>query len=213
MEASEDVTEKGFGGTAKTLSEKIAHWISVITSPIFLPFPLFLVVALHTAPDVQKGFLWWGIIVVGFTLAPALFIRDGVRKGRYTDTHVSKRSQRLIPLLFGLVCMTIVILCLFLLAASPALLATVIAALICVAIATAITEMLRFKISLHMIGSAGAVTTCVLLFGPLLLFLVPLVILIGWARWHVRAHTVLQACAGTCLAIPITVLIFWLFRV
>jgi hypothetical protein len=91
-----------------------------------------------------------------------------------------------------------------------ALLATVVAALISLAFAIAITQFLRFKISLHMASSAGAVTVCVLLFGPWLLLLTPLIPLIGWARWKVGAHTVLQACAGTILAILSTLIIFWL---
>ncbi|GCE09536.1 hypothetical protein KDAU_68650 [Dictyobacter aurantiacus] len=56
-------------------------------------------------------------------------------------------------------------------------------------------------------------TVFVLLFGPRLLALSPLVFLVGWARWQVRAHTVLQAIAGTCLAIVVTVVTFQLFGI
>jgi len=69
-----------------------------------------------------------------------------------------------------------------------------------------------WKISLHLVGIAGAVTAFVLLFGPRLLWLTPLVVLVGWARFQVRAHTILQAMAGTALAVSVTVSIFWLFR-
>jgi hypothetical protein len=60
---------------------------------------------------------------------------------------------------------------------------------------------------------AGAVTVLVLLFGPLFLLLSPLVVLVGWARWKVRSHTLLQALAGTALAVSVTVTLFWMFGV
>lgn len=203
--------EKGFRGTAETPGEKVAHGVSVVANPLFVALPLFLTVALHTAPDPGHALLWWAIIAVGITGLPFVFIRMGVRKGRYTDDHVSNRAQRLVPLSFGLLCMVLVGALLFFLGVPHALLATVTAALLSLACAIAITSLLRFKISLHMVGSAGAVTICTVMFGPLLLVLSPLVVLIGWARWKVRAHSAVQACAGTALAVLITLVTLWLF--
>jgi hypothetical protein len=60
---------------------------------------------------------------------------------------------------------------------------------------------------------AGSVTVFVLLFGPILLVLTPLVALVGWARWWVGAHTVAQAAVATILAVVITIGTFWLVRV
>jgi hypothetical protein len=82
-----------------------------------------------------------------------------------------------------------------------------------VVIAMAITHGLRWKVSLHLGGVAGSVTVFVLLFGPLLLVLSPLVALVGWARWRVGAHTVAQAVVATVLAVGITVSTFRLMRV
>jgi len=208
-ETTEDAqTEKGFTLAAETAGEKIAHLISLVANPLFVALPLFLAVALYTAPDLLHALAWWVIIAIGITGAPFFFIRNGVRKGRYTDEHVSNRAQRFIPLSFGLLCMLFVFVLLLFLSVPRALLATVVAALISLACAIAITQFLRFKISLHMAGSAGAVTVCVLLFGPWLLLLAPLVLLIGWARWKVGAHTVIQACIGTILAVLATFLVF-----
>ena len=60
---------------------------------------------------------------------------------------------------------------------------------------------------------AGSVTVFVLLFGPILLLLTPLVALVGWARWRVGAHTVAQAVVATILAVVITVGTFWIMGV
>lgn len=204
--------EKGFAAAPMaTPAEKLAHIISVITNPLFIALPLFLAVALKTAPNPVHALLWWTIIAVGLTGAPLLFIRIGVRRGYYTDTHISVRSQRLIPLLFGLFCMGIVFLSLLLLHVARPLIVVLIASLISLVLATVITQFLKYKLSLHMIGITGAVTTCWLLFSPAFLFLAPLILLVGWARWKVHAHTFLQACLGGALALFVTLVMVQLF--
>jgi hypothetical protein len=75
-----------------------------------------------------------------------------------------------------------------------------------------ITHGARWKVSLHLVGSGGRPTMFVLLVGPILLVLTPLVALVGWARWRVGAHTVAQAAVATVLAVVITVGTFQLMR-
>ncbi len=189
--------EKGFTGTeAETTAEKVAHYISVAGNPLFIALPLFFLVAWKTAPDWAHALLWWLITAVGVTAIPFFFIRRGVQRGTYTDDHVSVREQRLVPLSVGLGGMLIVT-----------------SALVSLAVALSITQFARFKISLHMVGITGSVTVLSLLFSPWFLLLSPLVLLLGWARWQVRAHTVLQACLGLLLAVIVTWAILWLFGV
>ncbi|GHO51037.1 hypothetical protein [Ktedonospora formicarum] len=191
--------------------ERIAHYISDIFNPLFVAAPTFLVAALMSAPDLLHAFLWWGIVIVGVSILPYLFIARGVRQGKYTDKHVSRREQRLVPVLFALVCMTVSFFILVLLQASRPLLGTTVAMLISLILALVITSVAKWKISLHMIGISGACTMLVVFFGPLFLLLTPLAPLIGWARWKVGAHNVLQACAGTLLAVMVTLVTFWGF--
>ena len=98
-------------------------------------------------------------------------------------------------------------------ATSRALLATVAPVIAGVVVAMAITHGARWKVSLHLGGVAGSVTVFVLLFGPILLVLTPLVALVGWARWRIGAHTAAQAVVATILAVVITVGTFWLMLV
>ncbi|GCF11671.1 hypothetical protein [Dictyobacter arantiisoli] len=100
---------------------------------------------------------------------------------------------------------------LYLFGASPVLIATVVAVIMACGISLIVTK--YWKISLHLVGIAGAVTVFILLFGPLLFVLSPLVLLVGWARWQVRAHTVYQAIAGTFLAVIVTIVTFLLFGI
>lgn len=191
--------------------ERLAHLLSEVFNPLFVALPTFLIIALVSAPDIWHALLWWVVSVAGISLAPFLFVRQGVRRGRYSDHHVSIREQRFVPLLFGLGCMSLTFVLLLLLHTSLVLIATVTAVIVACGISLFITK--YWKISLHLVGIAGAVTVFVLLFGPRLLWLTPLVALVGWARWQVRAHTLWQALAGTALAVGVTVLLFWLFRV
>lgn len=187
----------------------LAQLVSTLSNPLFIALPLFLIVALSTAPDVLHALLWWVVTALGISIAPFLFVRRGVQRGHYTDQHVSVREQRFVPLLFGVGCFLLAFVLLFFLHVATPLLATVMAALVALAIATVITR--YWKISLHLVGMAGAVTVLVLRFGPLFLLVSPLVLLVAWARWKVHAHTPLQALAGTLLAVSVTVAIFWLF--
>jgi hypothetical protein len=190
---------------------RLAQVISRIANPLFVALPLCLLIALSTAPDIIQALVWWTVTAVGVSVAPLLFIGRGVRQGHYTDHHVSRREQRLVPLLFAAGCMVIVLVLLFLLHASPELIATVTAMITTCVIALVITQF--WKISLHVVGMAGAVTILGLVVGPLLFLLSPLVLLVGWARWRVEAHTPLQPLAGIVLAVSVTVAIFWLFGV
>lgn len=196
-------------------SHDLGKWIAHLTSEIFNPFyvavPLFLILALVSAPDVAHALLWWVIAAAGISLIPYGFILYGMRKGHYTDHFVSKREQRLIPLLVGVMCMSGSCLVLFLLHARIILIA-VTAVVVILLIATTITHFAQWKISLHLVGIAGAVTLLCLLFGPALLAGTPLIVLVGWARWKVGAHTPLQAVAGTCLSVGVSLIFYWFFR-
>jgi hypothetical protein len=190
-------------------TDRFATAVSAATNPLFVAIPTLGIIALHTAPNTLQGLAWWGVVVVGISLAPLLFILRGVRLGRFSDRHVSIRQQRLVPLLFGISCVVAVFVILLLLHASRLLIMTIVALLVGLSIATAITKV--WKISFHLIGVAGAVTVLVLVFGPIFLLLLPLLGVTAWARWRVQAHTILQACAGTVLAIVVTVGVFALF--
>lgn len=191
--------------------KQFAHVISEIFNPVFVALPTFLAISLASAPDILHALLWWIIAVSGISLAPRLFVLRGVRRGYYSDHRVSMREQRFIPLLFMIGCVGAVFVLLSLLDASHVLMATVAAVIITCSIVLLITR--YWKISVHLVGMAGAVTVCVLLFGPLLWLLSPLVPLGAWARWRVGAHTLLQTVAGMVLAVSVIVTVFWLLGI
>lgn len=194
----------------KSDSSRIALLISNVMNPLFVAVPTFLLIALRTAPNVAQALLWWAVTVVGLSATPLFFILSGVRQGTFTDPDLSQREQRIIPLLFGLLCTAAVFLALFFLHADRRVIAAIVAVLIGGVITLLITR--YWKISLHLVGVAGSTTVLTLVYGPIFLLLTPLVVLVGWARWRVQAHTPLQAVAGAALATFITVATFALFR-
>lgn len=204
--------ETGFAGNlAQTRSEYIASRVSRVTNPLILALPLFFAVSLATAPDLLHALGWWCILAMGISVGPLLFIRYGVRRGSFSDAHVSIRAQRLIPLSFGLLCMGLVLVIVWVTGAPRPLSAAVVAALAAAGSATAITHLAKYKLSLHLVGVSGSLTVCVLLFGTSALLLLPLLPIVFWARWKVGAHTFDQVATGGLLAVLVTVATWWCF--
>ncbi len=169
--------------------------------------------ALRTAPAIPSGLLWWLVTSLGISIAPLLHVYVGVRAGRYRDHHLSLRQERLIPFVVGIVGASSALALLLLSHASRAFLATVTAVVVGAALAMGITHGARWKISLHVSGIVGAITVLALVFGWPALLLVPLVPLVGWARWRLGAHTPAQAVAAMLISVAVTVAAFWLLGV
>lgn len=68
-----------------------------------------------------------------------------------------------------------------------------------------------WKISVHMMGVSLFVMISVLVYSPMLAWLVLLIVIVGWARIQLRAHTFLQVAAGCILTIMITYTVFGFF--
>lgn len=61
-----------------------------------------------------------------------------------------------------------------------------------------------WKISAHLMGLTGPATALVPLFGAWVCTVLPLAMLLGWARVRLRAHTGLQVLAGAIAGIALT---------
>src|ERR671933_1666877 len=68
-----------------------------------------------------------------------------------------------------------------------------------VSLGSSLLVALAWKISIHGDVVAGAVVIVALVFGSVALSLVPLVLLVGWARVALQDHTPAQALAGAAL--------------
>lgn len=122
-----------------TPGDRFAYRLSQITSPFVVGLGVFGYVSLSTASAVTEGLEWLTVIGVGL-LVPFAFIWWGVKTGKFSDTHVSRRSQRLVPLLVGLMALGGMLAGLLLLSASRPLVATLVAVIVSFALATLITQ-------------------------------------------------------------------------
>ncbi len=69
---------------------------------------------------------------------------------------------------------------------------------------------LRWKISAHMMGLTGPLVFLWPLLGYWLLYALPLVILLAWARIATRSHDLPQVAAGAAAGIALTLLQVWI---
>jgi hypothetical protein len=152
--------EKGLSSLS-TPGDRFAYWLSQISSPFVVGLGALGYVSLSTASTVTEGVEWLTVIGVGL-LVPFGLIWWGVKTGKFTDLHVSRRSERLVPLLVGLMALRGMLAGLLLLSASRPLVATLVAVIASFALATLITQVAKYKISLHIDSAAGAVTVCCL---------------------------------------------------
>jgi hypothetical protein len=131
--------------------------------------------------------LWGAIAALSASALPYALILGGVRRGRLTDKNITLRAQRI---RFGLVAITSILVGLVLLAVFGAPAAMVaLQASIAVGVACGWVITRWWKISVHAAIAAGAATVLVVVFGPALLVVWPLVAVIGWSRVQVGDHT------------------------
>lgn len=178
----------------------LAARISTVASPTVLLAVLYPVVGALAAGWPGVG---WSLLGMVFTVAiPAAIVDVGVRRGRYTDHHLSRREQRAVPLGLSAASVLVGLAVLALAGAPRSIVALQVSVLVTVFVVTAVT--LVWKVSLHVavVGAAACVLT--LLGGgwwALSWLAVPVV---GWARVRLTAHTLPQVVVGCLLGAGVT---------
>jgi membrane-associated phospholipid phosphatase len=189
---------------------RVARLVGELLSPPPILVVLALVVAWASSPTPVMAVLWGAIAALFASVLPYALILRGVRRGRLTDKNISLREQRI---RFGLVAVTSILLGLVLLAAldAPAEMVALVAS-IAVGVACGWVITLWWKISVHAAIAAGAATVLLLVFGPALLAIWPLVAVIAWSRVQVGDHTAAQVLAGVALGVVVNATVFSLLR-
>jgi membrane-associated phospholipid phosphatase len=188
---------------------RVARLVGELLSPPPILVVLALVVAWDSSP-MGMAVLWGGIAALFASVLPYALILRGVRQGRLSDKNISLREQRI---RFGVVAITSILLGLVLLAAfdAPAEMVALVAS-IAVGVACGWVITLWWKISVHAAIAAGSATVLLLVFGPALLAVWPLVGVIAWSRVQVGDHTSAQVLAGVALGVVVNATVFSLLR-
>jgi membrane-associated phospholipid phosphatase len=189
---------------------RVARLVGELLSPPPILVVLALVVAWASSPTPAMAVVWGAIAAAFASVLPYALILRGVRRGQLSDTNISLREQRI---RFGVVAITSILVGLAVLAAldAPAEMVALQAS-IAVGVACGWVVTLWWKISVHAAIAAGAATVLVLVFGPALLVVWPLVALIAWSRVQVGDHTPAQVLAGVALGIVVNATVFPLLQ-
>ena len=172
---------------------RVARLVTEVMSPVILIVAVTLIVAVHSA-GLTRG-LTLGLVATFFAVGfPYALVLVGVRRGRLTDHHISRREQRPRMMAVALASVATGLVVLVWLDTPRALFALVAAMVAGLVVALAITSF--WKISIHAAAAAGTVASLAILVSPWWLLIAPLVVLTGWARVEIRDHTPVQVCVG-----------------
>jgi hypothetical protein len=194
----------------RTVARIVAQVVTEICSPAVVVLVLPMAVAWHATHRPGPTALWGLVVAVFSSILPTVFIVRGARRGRWDGHHVRNREGRLVPLTLCLVS-TLVGLVVPLAGGAPRdLVALDLAMLATLFVCTGITRW--WKVSLHAAVAGGGAATMVLIYGPWWLFLVPVVLLVAWARVKLSDHTTAQAIAGAVIGPVVGGVVFVLVR-
>ncbi|MCE7011154.1 hypothetical protein LWC34_51370 [Kibdelosporangium philippinense] len=189
------------------LAKIVTEVLSPATIVVLLPFA---VAWNATGHQVLATILWSLVVAIFYSVLPMVFIIRGARRGKWDGHWVRERERRFLPLMMCLVS-ALVGLAILLVGDAPrdvlALAWSMISVLIVCVIITK-----WWKVSLHATVAGGAVATVILIYGWIMAVLVPLVVLVAWARVKVRDHTTAQVIVGALLGPVVGGAVFLLLR-
>lgn len=192
------------------LRRRGARLVTEILAPAPVAGVLLIAVAIHSAPTLAEAIVWGLLAVLFASLVPMAYIVRGVRRQHLSDHHVGVREQRPLPLFIGALSVLAGMALLALLHAPRDLVALIGA--MAAGLLSSLLVTLFWKISVHVAVASGACIILVLVFGPRLLVVAPLVALVGWARVELGDHDALQALAGAGLGTIVAAVAFLLLR-
>lgn len=185
---------------------RAAKLVSALANPMVLCPPCFLAVACKATPRWPDRMRWWAVSCGLITLAPFIHIRWGLRTGRLSDPEITVRQERLIPYAAQIGTLGVTYALLRRLHAPRLIIAIVISVAGAIVVITGVTTV--WKMSMHLVGTAGTATVLTLIYGKRALPLVGLIPLVAWSRYVLDHHTPAQALAGAALGAAAPLIVF-----
>jgi membrane-associated phospholipid phosphatase len=174
-----------------------------------------IVVCLVLVGGVRHGLagVGWALFATCFAgVLPMLFIRLGMRSGRFGDRYVGDRAKRtqVIPVVMASVLVGLALMAA--LGAPRELTAMIVAMLATLVPILVITSLAKWKVSIHTAVSGGAVAMLAVALGFWWLLGGAVVVLVACARVAVRDHTAAQTAVGALVGAVTAGLVFALVR-
>ena len=195
----------------KTTSDKLARFISTLFVPPSFTIIVFILFALVLETESLKRIVTILVaLTLGFTAHIILFVIFR-KRGRIIDLDASVKEERTKPFFISVGFYIIGLI--FLIVFNVSIIS--IAFWFCYISNTLVTIFINkhWKISAHAMGASGPLAAVTFVFGPVALVFTLLVILIGWARVHLKVHNTAQVIAGILFAFISTYLqIFFIVK-
>ncbi|MDQ1295223.1 MAG: hypothetical protein QG608_3108 [Actinomycetota bacterium] len=179
---------------------RVARVLTEVLAPLVVLMTVLLVAGVATA-GWPRGLLLGSVGGAVGAGIPLTVLVAGLRTGRYGDRHVTRREERPLLMVIGLISVLTGIGSMAFLGAPRDLLIVMGALLLGVVITLVIT--LVWKVSAHAACAAGSAVILVNLFGPALLSAAVPVAAVGWSRVALGDHTRAQVIVGTALGVAV----------
>ena len=179
-------------------SHKLARIISTVFVPPSFTIIIFTILAFTLESEPSKQIVTI-LTSLGFGfIAPIVLFLILRKKGKLADQDASIKEERTIPFLIAIIFYLIGLWIMI----KYDLNIISIAFWFCYISNTVITIFINrfWKISAHAMGAAGPFGAVVFGFGWIGLLMLPIVVLVGWARIELKCHTLTQVIAGILLA-------------
>jgi len=183
------------------LNSDFKDYLAKVISTLFVP-PSFTILvftwfAFLLETKTEKSIL---LIITALTfgfLFHILFFFYLRKKGRITDSDASIKEERTFPFIVSVFFYTAGLIILYL--SDINIIST--AFWFCYISNTVLIMLINkhWKISVHAMGASGPMAALFYAFGPVSLFLLPLIFFIGWARIHRRVHSLSQVITGALI--------------
>ncbi|MFH8725919.1 phosphatase PAP2 family protein [Streptomyces termitum] len=198
--------------TVPALSREASSRAARLVSELLDPVPCLVLVTVLTGWHAGRlQGVAWGLFAALFSAAvPLALITAGRRLGYWDSRHLPRLKDRLLLLP---ACMASVAVGLAATAAldAPAEMTALLVAMLCsAAVVLGITTV--WKVSLHTSVASGTLTVLTLVYGSPLPALAPLIVLLGWSRVRLGAHTPAQTVVGAVLGTLVGGPVFALLR-
>ena len=180
-------------------SHKLARIISTVFVPPSFTIIVFSIFASQLESELSRQI---ATILISFAfgfIAPITLFLVLRKKGKLADQDASIKEERTIPFLIAIIFYLIGLWVMI----KYDLNIISIAFWFCYISNTVITIFINkfWKISAHAMGAAGPFAAVVFAFGWIGMILLPIVILVGWARVELKCHSISQVLVGILLAL------------
>jgi len=193
------------------MSEKAMNKFAQILSYIFdgtlISIPMLIIICLATVDNITKALGWAFLSLIFGMLIPSLYIHMLFRNKVINDMHIPDKEDRIKPLIITAISNITGFFILYILKAPLFLKAMSLTTIILIVILGIITYF--WKVSMHAAWITFMVVTFNVLFGRLMLLLLPLIPIVGWARVRIKRHTVNQVISGSIISFLTSFLVYY----